>query len=93
MVGERAEAVGVLALVDVPVAERARVVVAAAEPAVVEDEALDADRRGGVGEPLQLGDVVVEVDRLPRVEQHLARRARVAGARAHVARGTAATRR
>ena len=56
--------------VDRPVAEPGGVVAAAEEPAVVEDEPLDPDGCGRVGE---LGDPVegvVEVDRLPRVGDH-----------------------
>ena len=49
------------------------VVATAAEPAVVEDEALDADARRRVGERLELVQVVVEVDGLPRVEDERAR--------------------
>ena len=85
-----AEAVGVLALVDVPVAERAS----------CRRRARGTSRRRGrsarrrptaatSARRLQLGDVVVEVDRLPRVEQHRPRRARVTRPGAHVARGTA----
>ena len=56
------------------------VVAAAAEPAVVEDEALDADRGGGVGQPLQVLEVGGEVDRLPGVEHERARAGAVARA-------------
>ena len=53
--------------VDGPVAEPGGVVAAAEEPAVVEDEALDPDGGGGVGELGEPVEGVVEVDRLPRV--------------------------
>ena len=63
--GEPVEAVRQLAPVDEPVAERGRVVVARAEPAVVEDEQLDAEvaRRRRHLEQLRL--VEVEVGRPP----------------------------
>ena len=67
VVDQRAQALRPDGGVDRPVAEAGGVVAAAEEPAVVEDEALDPDRGGDVGE---LGDPVegvVEVDRLPRV--------------------------
>ena len=53
---------------DDPVAETGAVVAAAAEPAVVEHEALDADAGGRVGQRPQVVEVGLEVDRLPRVE-------------------------
>ena len=62
-----------LAPVDDPVAERRVVVVATAEPAVVEDEQLDAQ---GLGSPRDAHDPVVvevEVGRLPVVEDDGAR--------------------
>ena len=58
--------------VDDPVAEARRVVAAALEPAVVEHEALDADLGRALGELQQPRRVVVEVDRLPRVEDERA---------------------
>ena len=63
--GEAVEPVGQLAPVDDPVAERAVVGIALAEPAVVEDEQLDAEvacRRGDRDEPV---GVEVEVGRPP----------------------------
>ena len=76
-VDQRREPVRPEGLVHVPVAQAGVVVAAAAEPAVVEHEALDAELRGGVGQFDQGGQVVVEVDRLPGVQHH---RARLAGA-------------
>ena len=70
--------------VDVPVAEPCGVVAATAEPAVVEDEPLDADLGADVGEGGQPGEVVVEVDGLPSVEHHRTRRGRVVRARPQV---------
>ena len=57
---------------DAPVAQAGGVVAPGAEPAVVEHVALDADLGGGVGQGLELVQVVVEVDGLPGVEQHRA---------------------
>ncbi len=64
------------ARVDLPVAEGAGVVVApgsrSAEPAIVEDEALGAQRGGAGGDVLEDREGVVEVDRLPAVVVHRA---------------------
>ncbi len=79
MVDQRAEAVGPHVGGDLPVAQAAVVVAAAPEPAVVEHEALDPDRRGGVGQPLQVVEVGVEVDGLPGVEHERPRARAVAG--------------
>ena len=68
MVGERVQALGPGLVGDDPVAEPGGVVAAVAEPAVVEDVALDADAGGLVGEGEQGGQRVVEVDGLPDVE-------------------------
>ena len=68
---------------DPPVAETGRVVAAPAEPAVVEHEALDADRRGTLGEPGELVEVVIEVDGLPRVQHDRPRPVAVRRRRAH----------
>ena len=67
-VDQRVQAVRPDVLVDVPVAEPGGVVATVAEPAVVEDEPLDADLRGHVGELGEPAEVVVEVDGLPGVE-------------------------
>ena len=67
--GDAVEPVGQLRPVDEPVAERGGVVVAGAEPAVVEDEQLDAElarRRGDRDEPV---GVEVEVGPLPVVDE------------------------
>ena len=55
---------------DPPIAETGRVVAATAEPAIVEDEPLDAHVGGDVGELLEGVEPVVEVDGLPGVEDH-----------------------
>ena len=60
-------------LVHVPVAQAGFVVAAAAEPAVVQDEALHSEVGGGVSELDQGAEVVVEVHGLPGVEHHGAR--------------------
>ena len=65
--------------VDSPVAEPRGVVPASEEPAVVQDEALDADSSGALGQRQERREVVVEVDRLPRVERDRARPRRVRG--------------
>ncbi len=62
-----------------PVAQAGPVGVAAGEPAVVEHEPLDTDLGGGAGELGEPVDVVVEVRRLPRVDQHRAGVARAWG--------------
>ena len=85
---QRCEAVGVGIGRHPPVTEAGAVVAAAAEPAVVEDEALDADRRGALGEAAQRVEVVVEVHRLPRVEHDRSRRARGGRATSARRRGT-----
>ena len=53
---------------DLPVTEPPVVVAAVPEPAVVEDEPLDADRGTDVGEGREVVEVGLEVHRLPRVE-------------------------
>ena len=68
-VDERVQAVGPDVGGDDPVAEARAVVAAGAEPAVVEHEALHADRGRAVGEVEQPVAVVVEVDGLPDVQR------------------------
>ena len=68
---------------DPPVAEPGGVVTAPAEPTVVEHEALDADRRGALGESGERVEVVIEVHRLPRVEHDGSRSVAMGGRRAH----------
>ena len=68
--GDAGDPVRQLAQVDGPVAERGRVVVALAEPAVVEHEQLDAEL---VGDPGDLDELVLgelEVRPLPVVDEH-----------------------
>ncbi|GMA32896.1 hypothetical protein GCM10025875_28880 [Litorihabitans aurantiacus] len=84
VVHERVEAAGPHVGVDVPVPQRDAVVAPAAEPPVVEHEALDPDLGRGVGELGQHVEVVVEVDRLPGVEHDGAGVARVVRAGAQV---------
>ena len=68
--GQPVDAVGQLAAVDEPVAERRRVVVALPEPAVVEDEQLDPQLlRDGRHREEPIG-VEIEVRALPVVDQH-----------------------
>ncbi len=69
-VGQRLEALRPDAGVDRPVAQRAGVVAAAEEPAVVEHEALRAQAAPAFGERDQGVEVVLEVDGLPGVEHH-----------------------
>ena len=57
---------------DLPVAQSGGVVAPGAEPAVVQDIALDAGLGRSVGQGLELVQVVVEVDGLPGVEQYRA---------------------
>ena len=77
LLDERPEARGPHALVDEPVAETGGVVTPAPEPAVVEHEALDADRGRALGEGGEGVEVVVEVHGLPRVERHRPRASRM----------------
>ncbi len=70
VVGQRAEALGPHLVRHVPVAQAAAVVAARAEPAVVQDEPLGADRRRRVGQAAQAGEVMVEVDGFPGVDDH-----------------------
>ncbi len=77
MVGQRVQALGPHVLVHVPVAQSGVVVAAAAEPAVVEHEPLDAGLGGRVRQGTQPGQVVPEVDGLPGVEGDRAGAARV----------------
>ena len=72
-VDERCEPLREALGVGLPVAEAARVVAPAAEPAVVEHEAFDAEGGGVAGEPLQRREVLPETDRFPGVEMHAAR--------------------
>ena len=86
------EAVRPECLVHVPVAQARVVVAAAAEPAVVEHETLHAEFRRGIGQLDQGGQVVVEVDRFPGVQDHGAglsgRQARAGGGQ-HMVRARA----
>ena len=70
--------------VDGPVTQAAPVVAAPEEPAVVEHEPFHTQPRGGVGEGAQPVEVVVEVDRLPGVEDDRPGSSRVLWPRAHV---------
>jgi len=69
---ERRQPVGPHHGIDGPVTESAAVVAAAAEPAVVKHEPLHAHIGRGPREVGEALEVMVEVDRLPRVHQHLA---------------------
>ena len=69
LAGQAVDPVGQLAPVDGPVAERAGVVVAGPEPAVVEDEQLDPQVAGDLGDGQQLGLVEVEVGSFPVIDQ------------------------
>ncbi len=68
-----------------PVAQRRLVVGAAVEPAVVEHEALHAQRRAGAGERLQVGHVMLEIHGLPGVQVDRPRRHRAVRPAAQVA--------
>ncbi len=70
-VDQRVQATGPDVLVDRPVTEAPSVVPPAAEPAVVEHEPLHPHLGRGLGELGQPLEVMVEVDRLPRVDEHL----------------------
>ena len=81
---QRAEAVRPDLGVDRPVAEPGPVVPAVPEPAVVQDEPLDADGGRDVGQLGQPVEAVVEVDGLPGVEHRRPGTPRVGRAVAHV---------
>ena len=68
-----------------PVAERRCVVAAAGEPPVVEHEPLGPDLGSSVGEFPQAAGIVIEVHRLPGVDQHGAGPSAVRRSRADVA--------
>ena len=70
---QRAQTIGELAGVGPPVAQRGAVVVAAVEPAVVDDETLHAHGGGGIGQFHHLGGLQVEVEAFPGVQVHRAR--------------------
>ena len=70
VVDERAEPLGPDLRVDGPVAEPGSGAAPSEEPAVVEDEPLDARSGGDVGEVGEPVEAVVEVDGLPRVGDH-----------------------
>ena len=76
LVDERLEAVGKLLLVYIPVAQAGVVVFALAEPAVVHDEAVDAERGGLFGQRHLAGLGDVELGCLPGVVNHWAQWAR-----------------
>ena len=59
------------------------VVAAAAEPTVVEHEALDTDGGGALGETTERVEIVIEIHRLPRVQHHRPRTIPVGRRRAH----------
>ena len=84
VVHERMQAVRPHVGRDDPVAEPGPVGAAVAEPAVVEHESLDADRRGLIGEGDELGGVVAEVDGLPDVERHRSLRGAIGAERAQM---------
>ena len=70
MMDQITQALRELALVGPPVAQRGAVVVAAMEPAIVEHEALDAQRGGRRGQVLELVGLQIEVKTFPGVEVH-----------------------
>src|SRR5699024_10537966 len=74
---QRPEAVWPDRLVDVPVPEAGAVVPAVTEPSIVEHITFHADGGCGLGKCNQPVYVMVEVDRLPHVQCHRARCARV----------------
>ena len=84
VVDQRCQSLGPHLGRDIPVPQAAGVVPPAGEPPVVEDEPLDTDLGRPVGELTQLGQVMVEVDRLPGVQQHRPMPARVVRPGPHV---------
>ena len=78
LVGQRGDALRVFARIGSPVAEACAVMVAAPEPAIVEDEAFGPDLRSGLRKRHNPGLVMREIDRFPAVEMHRARAHRAA---------------
>ena len=74
VIDQRLQALRIDPWIDGPVAEPGAAVVARAEPAVVEHEALGAKVGRARGKVLQDLQVVVEIDRLPAVVVHRPRR-------------------
>ena len=68
-----AQALRELARVRPPVAQGGTVVVTAVEPAIVQHEALDADRGSGARQLLDRSGMDIEVETLPGVQMHRAR--------------------
>ena len=69
-VDQRLEAVGEFFFVDVPIAESGVIVFALAEPAVVHDEAIDAETRRFFGEGDLAGYIDVHFGGFPGVVDH-----------------------
>ena len=76
-VHQRVQAVWPDERVDSPVTQPRRVVTATEKPAVVQHKPFNSDGRRGLGQAQQPGQVVVEVDGLPRVQHQRSRRRRV----------------
>ena len=70
VVGQRLQPAGELPLIRHPVAERAVIAVASAEPAVIQHEQLNAETGGFIRDRFQLFKVKVKVGRFPVVDQH-----------------------
>ena len=73
VVNHRRQAIRIFFLIQIPVAQRGVVVIAAFEPAVVNNKALHAQRGGLVGHPHDVIRIVVEVDPLPGIEVYRTR--------------------
>ena len=70
MPDERGKAVGVFSRVHLPVRKCPRIVVPAAEPAIIQHEPFGSETGGTGCDLLQLRQVVVEIDRFPAIEMN-----------------------
>ena len=72
VVDQGTEAVGIFARIDLPIGQAARVIIALAEPTVVEHKAFSAQIGGAGGDVFEHVEFVVEVDRFPAIVVHRA---------------------
>jgi hypothetical protein len=76
---QRLQPVGIFVRVGSPVTQPGAIMVAAPEPAIVQNEPLRSDGGGGAGEIKNAGYVVAEIAGFPTVQMHRARPHRLAG--------------
>ena len=73
MLDQRGQPIRIFARIHGPITQRARVIVARAEPAVIQHEALRAKVGGTAGDLFQFLGIVVEINRFPTVVVNRAR--------------------